>query len=259
MMSKEVVVYKNAVNKISLGSLNSREQDLFFTILYKTKNKGTEHVILDFDELAMIIEDEKHKYRIPENLRTTAKKLAALTQEMPLPDGKLVIFNLFNDFLIDADEEKLDVSINKYMLFVLNELTSDFTKFELKALVSMKSSYSKTTFRLLKQYQSTGWYEIEVEEFKFLLGVPESYAPCDFNKRVLEPIMKELKVHFPGLKLQKIKKGRTIHKLKFTWKVTEPKEVKQDELEMKLQKRLFEKNEKEEKEREQERSGKIWL
>ena len=36
-------------------------------------------------------------------------------------------------------------------------------------------------------------------------------------------------------------------------------EPETDELEMKLQKRLFEKIEKEEKEREQERSEKIWL
>lgn len=81
------------------------------------------------------------------------------------------------------------------------------------------------------------------------------------TERILKPITKELKDIFPDLKIKKIKKGRAIHKLKFTWKVTEPKEVKQeepemDELEKKLQMRLFEKIE---KEREQERSGKIWL
>ena len=91
------------------------------------------------------------------------------------------------------------------------------------------------------------------------------------TERILKPITKELKDIFPDLKIKKIKRGREVIKLNFTWKVTEPKEVKQedpemDDLEKKLQKRLFEKIEKEEqkrlqeeKEREQERSGKIWL
>ena len=262
-MSKEVVVYKNSLNKISLGMLTPKEQDIFFSMLYKVKNKNDNTVVFDFSELQELIDEKRNKGRIMENLKELALKLSRMSQNIELPDGTFIIFNLFNRFKIDPNQNTMEIKINEDFKFLLNEVMNDFTKFELQSLVSMKSGYSKTAFRLMKQFQSTGWYEVEAEEFRFLLGVPDSYETTNFNKRVLEPIMKELKVHFPGLKLQKIRKGREIKKLRFTWNIETVEVIKKpkiekpmDDLEKKLQKRLFEKIE---KEREQERSGKIWL
>ena len=76
--------------------------------------------------------------------------------------------------------------------FLLNDLTSQFTRFELAEFTALKSSYSKECYRRLKQYRQTGVWKVSIDEFRRLLDVPESYQARDLNKRVLKPIQDEL-------------------------------------------------------------------
>ncbi|MEJ7365919.1 replication protein Rep, partial [Staphylococcus epidermidis] len=81
----------------------------------------------------------------------------------------------------------------------------------------LKSSYSKTMFRLLKQYKHTGYLKLSMEDFRTRLDVSKSYQMCDITKRVLKPISKELTPIFNNLNINKIKsrKGRKIEYLEF--------------------------------------------
>ncbi len=102
-------------------------------------------------------------------------------------------FVLFNHFKIHKTEKYLEISTNPDLKFVLNDIIRNFTKFELKELTNLKSSYSKTMFRLLKQYKHTGYLKLSMEDFRTRLDVSKPYQMCDINKRVLKPIAKELK------------------------------------------------------------------
>lgn len=84
------------------------------------------------------------------------------------------------------------VAVNPRFSFLLNDLTSQFTRFELAEFTALKSSYAKETYRRLKQYRQTGVWKVSIEDFRRLLDVPESYQTCDLNKRVLKPIQDEL-------------------------------------------------------------------
>lgn len=55
-------------------------------------------------------------------------------------------------------------------------------------------------FRLLKQYKSTGFYIVKIEEFRRILDIPESYRLADIDKRVLQQIEKELSPLLKNLK-----------------------------------------------------------
>ena len=57
--------------------------------------------------------------------------------------------------------------------FLLNQLTSNFTRFELKEFVTLKSSYSKEFYRRMKQFKNTGFWKCSIEEFRYLLDIPE--------------------------------------------------------------------------------------
>ncbi|WP_131832399.1 replication initiation protein, partial [Mycobacteroides abscessus] len=102
---------------------------------------------------------------------------------------------------------------------ILNELTGDFTKFELEELTHIKSTYSKNMYRLLKQYRHTGYYKIHIDDFRERLDVPKSYRMTNVNTSVLKPIIKELSPLFENLKINKIKakKGRKIEWLEFVF------------------------------------------
>ena len=126
-------------------------------------------------------------------------------------------FVLFNHFKIHKTEKYLEISTNPDLKFVLNDITRNFTKFELKELTNLKSSYSKTMFRLLKQYKHTGYLKLSMEDFRTRLDVSKSYQMCDITKRVLKPIINELSSIFNNLNINKIKakKGRKIEWLEF--------------------------------------------
>ena len=126
---------------------------------------------------------------------------------------------LFNNFEIDKEEKYLQISINPKFKHILNDITRDFTKFELQELTRLKSSYSKTAFRLFKQFKHTGYVIFSLEDFKSRFDVPKSYRMTDIDKNVLKPIVKELNNSFADLSINKIKtkKGRKIEKIEITF------------------------------------------
>ncbi|RRD68807.1 MULTISPECIES: replication initiation protein, partial [unclassified Desulfovibrio] len=98
------------------------------------------------------------------------------------------------------------IGVNPKFSFILNELTSNFTRFELQEFLNLKSKYTKECYRRLKQYRKSGIWSVEIEEFRRILGVPESYEMKDLTKRVLKPIQEELSPIFNNSQIEKIKK-----------------------------------------------------
>jgi len=135
-------------------------------------------------------------------------------------EKRIDYFVLFSGFSIDKENEFINISVNPKLAYILNQITDNFTKFELEEFTNLHSGYSKTIFRLLKQFRQTGFWKIHIDEFRKLLDVPKSYTTSDLNKRVLKIIMKELIPVFKNLKLTKIKakKGNKTEYLEFSFK-----------------------------------------
>jgi|LGOV01.1.fsa_nt_gb plasmid replication initiation protein len=215
-MSK-LVEYHNDINDIPLRKLTEKELNIFFSIIYKAKDEKTDKIKLDFLELRKLSNGDTHTSRFVKALDSMDKKLLQLNQKVEIEKGVSKRFNLFNDFTIDTNKKILTVSIHEMFSYMLNGLLKNITKFELSQIIKLKSSYSKNMFRILKQFESTGYRIIKLEKFKILLCVPDSYRMSEINKWVLNPIMEELTPLFPNLTLEKVKKGRTIDRFIFTW------------------------------------------
>lgn len=95
-----------------------------------------------------------------------------------------------------------------------------FTSFELVEFIALSSKYTKTLYRLLKQYKSTGEFYIQWQEFVKIMDIPKSYAQIDIDRQILQPAIKELtkefelckdtknkRIPFGNLAYQKIKAG----------------------------------------------------
>ena len=52
-------------------------------------------------------------------------------------------FILFTSYKVDLDEECLSISINSDLKTYFKFITADFTKFELKEMTHLKSTYAK--------------------------------------------------------------------------------------------------------------------
>ncbi|MGL5126276.1 MAG: replication initiation protein, partial [Fusobacteriaceae bacterium] len=82
----------------------------------------------------------------------------------------------------------------------------------------LNSGYSQLMYSLLKEWEKAKIVEFEINKFRELLGIPKGYRISEIDKFVLAPIFRELPQYFHDLKLEKIKTGKKITSLKFTWK-----------------------------------------
>ena len=128
-----------------------------------------------------------------------------------MEDNVFEAMPLFRKFSVKLDEQIVTVRVSEEMEYILNKLnidTGNWTQFEFFEFATLKSVYSKTVYRFLKQYRKTGFWKVSLEDFKSLLSIPESYQASNIDNRVLNQVMKELPSIFKGLKVHKIKSRR---------------------------------------------------
>ena len=206
-MSDEIVKYSNQFNNQALRKFTALDLDLLMAIAARVRDKETGEVTFTFEELRQLAHVKKN---------LTDKELAGRIVEVNdrllacrfrfQDDSRTVQFTLFSGFETDWKTAKLLVEVNPRFSFLLNDLTSQFTRFELAEFTALRSSYAKECYRRLKQYRQTGVWKVSIDEFRRLLDVPKSYRPSEINKYVLKPIEEELgpllnlKVHRKYLK-----------------------------------------------------------
>lgn len=217
----EIVKYNNFMNSLSLGSLQSTELNILMALCEQFCEQGTKELTFSYAELRQLIGDthisNAELYGI---LKSINMKLLSIKCELE-NDDEIVQFVLFTDFTTNKKFEWYKVGVNEKFAFVLNELKANFTVFELKEFVSLKSKYSKNLYRLLKQFNKTNWRKFEINDFKEKMGIPKSYAPKRIMYEIIRPSIEELKNIFLELQCDTCvarKKGSPIVGYEFRWK-----------------------------------------
>lgn len=161
--------------------------------------------------------------------------------------------NLFTEFAIyvyasSKDLESIEIQVNPQFEYILNQLSANFTAFELSEFVSLNGKYTKTLYRLLKQFRTTGKAYFEWEEFCRIMDIPQDYRQSEIDKRILKPAIKELskernlfdqmRVPFKNLAYEKEKakgrgRGGKVSGITFTFK---PENIEMQKLENESQK-----------------------
>src|SRR5699024_5638567 len=220
-MSGETVVYRNEMNLIPLRKFTSVEINLFFAMCNKLKEQDTNTLTLSFDELKELSNyspETRNINRFVDDLQRVYDKMLEIRYTIRT-ETKIKKFVLFHRYEIDLAEKYLEIATSPDLKHILNEITSDFTKFELQEMTHLKSTYAKNMFRILKQYKHTGYLIMSIEDFRDRLDVPNSYRMKNINQYVFSPIIKELGFLFKNLIINKIKakKGRKIEWLEFSF------------------------------------------
>ena len=219
-MANIKVRYKNELNLVPMRNFDSVEMNLFFSICAKMKDKGLSKVQFTFEDLRELSAYKPTSIkRFSDDLEAVYNKMLQLTYRTE-EAGIREKFVLFTGYRIDENNQTVDISVNPELAYIINELSSEFTKFELQEFTGIRSSYAKTMYRLLKQYRSTGFYKVKIEDFREILSIPNSYQMSDIDKQVLKPIKNELSEFFEPLKIKKIKarKGNRIAMIEIRFK-----------------------------------------
>lgn len=210
-----MIKYHNNLNKIALKDFNQRELGIFFAVCSIMKEQGIKELNISFSDLEKLIGIPfKDKNELVINIRSTNKKLLNLKTETS-NNGVYIDFVLFRTFITDTNNNMLTIKVNEDFAYILNDLTQNFTLFDLKEFNLLSSIYAKHLYRLLKQFRYTGYYKVEINEFRRLFDIPSSYQMNDIDKRVLKPAIKEVSAFFNSLMMNKIKEGRKIKYLEF--------------------------------------------
>ena len=138
-MTGETVVYKNELNLVPLRDFTSTEINLFFSMCNKLKEKDTDELKIPFAELKHLSSYEQtEKKRFINDLKRIYDKVLNLTytEYSGLSFKKFVLFTAYE---VNADDEYLTISVNDKLKNILNELTGDFTKFELEELTHINT------------------------------------------------------------------------------------------------------------------------
>ena len=207
------------MNDIPLRNFNAKEMDLLFSICSRVREKGTDFIEFTFDDLKVLSDYKmtatKHFIK---DIESVYDKLLQLNFKMGT-DTEFTKFVLFKKYTVSASKEVVTIGVNEEFKYILNEITQNFTKFELEEFTSIRSSYAKTAYRQLKRFRKTGYVIFTVEQFRELLCVPESYQMYNINQKIIKPIENELSQYFKDLKIKKVKakKGRAITHIEFTF------------------------------------------
>lgn len=221
----EIVKYDNYMNGLRFKGFTTIDYNFLMVLCNKLRDKETSEIIISFDELR-----EKTGYKqtsidkFVTDLERMNEKLMKITCRLKT-ESKIIMFVLFPTFEINLDNKLLTVSVNQKFKFILNELVKNFTRFELNEFVRLDSKYSKSLYRLLKQYRTTGRYEVAVEDFKSKMDIPTSYTNRDIMSKIINMSLLELKNHFQNLKCEPKyarKRGKPVSGYIFTFKPEQP-------------------------------------
>lgn len=220
-MSGETVVYHNDMNLVPLRNFTPVELDLLFAMCNKLKEQEDSVLRINFKDLKQLSNydtNTRNIKRFVSDLQRVYDKMLTITYTLETPN-KIKRFVLFHTYEIDKENRYIEISTSKDLKYILNNITNNFTKFELEEFSKLKSSYSKNMYRLLKQYKHTGYFKIKMDDFKSRLDVPDSYRMTNITQKILKPISDELRYVFPNLQINKIKakKGRKIAYIEFVF------------------------------------------
>lgn len=213
----DVVKYNNDFNLLPMPDFLESQMNVFMAIISKFKDKQSRHIELKIDDFARMCNFSRDSLRdFLDHFRDFSLKILNHKIFYETKD-KYYAFVCFEKLV--ADRTNIYITIQKDFFEMLTNYQLGFTRFELMEFVNLSGKYTKTLYRLLKQYRSTGRLKMEWDEFMRIMDIPENYKLCDIDKRILKPAIKQLsqeinlfdqaRIPFKNLAYEKIKgKGR---------------------------------------------------
>lgn len=235
MEDKKKVKYSNVLNNLILKDFTAIDIDVFMLICQRMRDKGTQRLVLTFTELKKILglSRQRNEYfqseleRIDEKLETVKyyhKDEKKRKRLILFPTFFSTIEDTYDEDLGHIEANTLVITVNPDCVNLLNELTDNYTAFDLKELISLETKYSKQLFRLLKQWRREGKYKVNsIDMFKSIMDCPKSYTAKYIMDKIIKPSINELSAKniFKNLTVETIrdesKRGRPIVGYTFTF------------------------------------------
>lgn len=225
-MGKNELKYDNDLNSLRFRNFTQTDFDCLMAICQQLNGLGAKEVEINYETIMDAIEwDSTHKSiaDFHEELYLMCNKLAGVQGHFK--DSKhFMIFNLFETFKGNLDTRTLKTKVNPDFVYILNNLTRDFTKIELKEYVGLDSKYAKTLYMQIRQrYKLKGhFWQPTLDEIRTLLDVPQKKAPKYITNDIINPSVNIIRgcKGLAELEVEPIyarRRGKPLIGYRFTW------------------------------------------
>lgn len=235
----EIVKYNNYMNSLKFTGFTTTDFNFLMMLCSKMRDKDTTEIIISFEELRLKAGYTRTSIQqFVLDLERMNEKLMKITCKLKTKT-EIIMFVLFPTFKINLNNQTLTVRVNEEFKFILNDLLRNFTRFDLKDFISLQSKYSKTLFRLLKQFKCIGKLEITLDDFRAKMDCPKAYNNKQFMQNIITPTVKELQSYFTDLECTvqyAHKRGKPVSGYIFTFKSEEILKEKLEETSVKMSK-----------------------
>lgn len=201
--NKNFAVIGNDINNAIFKNLTASDMNVFLVCCMYAKDMGTTLVEIPFPVLR-----EKANFRkgsnkdFSEELKALAKKL--LDSQIYVQDNNgWAMFNLFQTFRANEDEAVLSIRVSEDWQYALNSIVSNFSQVNYQTYIAIKKKYAKRLYMKLCQYRANGWWKVKIEEFRYILDIPDSCPDRNINSKIIQPALKEMMQYFKYLEVKK--------------------------------------------------------
>lgn len=203
--SRDLVMYHNNFHKINISRLGTLENNLLFDIFKQLSFK--DEIEFTLDKLSRmicsnnVVQNYERTQKVVENLH---KDFFGLNFKIIYP-RKISYIHMFSTMDLNYTDDtntklvSMSIKVNPDFKYLLKTITKQFTAFSLVHFKSIRSKYSKTLFRMLSQYSSTGILIIGYNEFRELFGVPSEYDFKQLNAFIIKPSVEEVSQFIDGI------------------------------------------------------------
>jgi len=178
------------------------------------------------DFVTMFGVSEKNAYKALIDVAQTLFKRYVVI-EKPFPDkpniNKLQTHWISSICYMET-EGKIALMFAPDLIPYLSQLKGCFTRYELKHIGNMTSTYGIRMYELLMQWKTTGKREVEIEWLKKQFELDTSYERMDnLKRRVIDPAVKDINTHSNyQVSWTQRKTGRLVTHLIFTFAEKQP-------------------------------------
>ena len=223
-MSNEMIVKSNYLVEASY-KLTLNEQRLVLCAVSKIKREDIKSptITITAQEFGRMFPDIGAN-RAYEELKKAVGRLFEKHIKVSDPEQETRFHWIQKEVLYKRGEGRITIEFSNEIQKYLCQLQKFFTRYPVKAISSLTSSYSIRIYELIKQFETLHKRQISLEEFKSYLGIEKKYeAFRDLKKWILTPSINELNKKSPlTISVDLIKEQRRVVALSFNWQEKDP-------------------------------------
>lgn len=176
------------------GSLTMQEQKVLLYVISKIKPEDTElgEQVFDIQEFCEVC-GLRGRGEIYRELRRTVQRLRDRSMWVTLEDGTEALVSWISKAKMSSKSGKIIIQIDQDMKPYLLQLKTNFTAYQLRNVVRMKSKYGIMLYELLKSYEYMGHsVQMGLYYLKELLDCTSYESFTNFKTRVIKPALDDI-------------------------------------------------------------------